>query len=282
MLRLATDTLFVLLAALVAACLFYVVGSYLLAFACRPRPPRLLRAALVELATTMVVLPFWPLWWILGTSYRAVETGEGGEARRPVVLLHGFAMNQTQWLWMGHRLQRRGIGPLYGMTYFSPQTVERSARHLSRFVDRLLRREQATQVDIVAHSLGGLVARYYVERLGGAPHVRRVLTIGSPHHGTELARFGALFPSARAHHPSSSFLQELGSIRAQRPQAAYTSIWSRSDAIIVPPESSAIAPAGEDCVFDDLGHLSLILSPRVIDVVAARLRTPLSADKGQG
>jgi hypothetical protein len=60
-------------------------------------------------------------------------------------------------------------------------------------------------------------------------------------------------------------------MRDTRPRVSYTSIWSRADAIIVPPESSAISPAGEDCVFDDLGHLTLVVSPRVIDVVAARL-----------
>ena len=52
----------------------------------------------------------------------------------------------------------------------------------------------------------------------------------------------------------------------------YTSIWSRADAIIEPPESASIAPAGEDRVFDDLGHLSLLLSSRVIDTVAERLK----------
>jgi len=48
-------------------------------------------------------------------------------------------------------------------------------------------------------------------------------------------------------------------------------VWSRADAIIEPPESSSIAPVGEDRIFDDLGHLSLLLSPRVLDCVADRL-----------
>jgi hypothetical protein len=50
-----------------------------------------------------------------------------------------------------------------------------------------------------------------------------------------------------------------------------TSIWSRADCIIEPPESASIEPAGADVVFDDLGHLSLLMSPRVLDIVAERL-----------
>jgi triacylglycerol esterase/lipase EstA (alpha/beta hydrolase family) len=254
----------------------YVLISYLLAFA-RPsaRPPgRLFRAMAVELLTTLVVLPMWPLFLLLGASYELYPTtapSARGALKRPVVLLHGLAMNRTQWMWMGRSLARRGIGPSYGMTYFSLQSVSRSARHLDRFVARLLRREGAAQVDIVAHSLGGLVARYYVERLGGAPHVGRIITIASPHHGTALGRLLAIVPSARETLRDSRLLGDLGPLTTGAAGVRYTSIWSRADAIIVPPESSSIAPAGDDQVYEDLGHLSLIFSPRVVDVVAARL-----------
>jgi triacylglycerol esterase/lipase EstA (alpha/beta hydrolase family) len=271
----------------VAGSTFYVVTSYLLAFArpAGPRPARLLRAIAVELVTTLALLPWWPLFLVLGATYEAILEGEAagreGEAaregtarsreRHPVILLHGFAMNRTQWLWMGRRLARLGRGPLHGLTYFSLQSVARSACHLQRFVEQVRTRERAARVDIVAHSLGGVVARYYVERLGGAAHVRSVITIGSPHHGTTLGRLAPLVPSARETGPGSRFLDDLGPMRAASASVRYTSIWSRADAIIVPPDSASIAPAGEDLVYDDLGHLSLILSPRVVDAVAARL-----------
>jgi triacylglycerol esterase/lipase EstA (alpha/beta hydrolase family) len=264
-----------------------VVASYAFAFGplrfvlAQPRsvrsgpPPRLWRAAAVELLTTLFVMPLWPLWSVLGATYEALESGHPSEesaARRPVILLHGFAMNQTQWWWMGRRLARRGAGPLYGMTYFSLQSVARSARHLRRFIERVRHKEHGARVDIVAHSLGGVVARYYIERLGGESAVERVITIGSPHHGSATGRLAPLIPAARDTDGASALLTELGPMRETRPRVSYTSIWSRADAIIVPPESSAIAPAGEDCVFDDLGHLTLVVSPRVIDVVADHLR----------
>lgn len=257
---------------LVAACTFYVSASYLHAFWHR-RPPNvhLFRAAAVELAASLLLLAFWPLWILVGASYQAKEEGEG-EAhgrRHPVVLLHGFAMNRTNWVWLGSRLARRGIGPLYGTTYFSPQSICASALHLQRFVERVRRRENAERVDIVAHSLGGLVARYYIEKLGGAEHVGRLVTIGSPHGGTRIGRLGFLIPSAKESLADSAFYRDLGPVKAG---VAYTSVWSRADAIIEPPESASIAPAGHDCVFDDLGHLSLLMSPRVLDAVAGRLK----------
>jgi pimeloyl-ACP methyl ester carboxylesterase len=249
------------LAVLLAACVFYIVVSYTHAFWHRrlTTPARnLARAAFVEFGACLLLLPFWPLWLLVGASYEATYQGEGSARgkRHPVVLLHGFAMNRTNWIFLGRRLAKRGIGPLYGTSYFSPQSVRRSAEQLQRFVERVRAREKCERVDIVAHSLGGVVARYYIERLGGDAHVGRLVTIGSPHNGTVIARLGALFPSARETLSNSSF----------------TSVWSRADAIIEPPESSSIAPVGEDRVFDDLGHLSLLLSPRVVDAVAERLK----------
>ena len=260
---------------LVAGCVVYVVLSYLHAFWHRRLTvpaARLVRAALVELGACLLLLPFWPFWWIVGASYQAAEEGEG-EARgrrHPVILLHGFAMNRTNWVWLGRRLAQRGIGPLYGTTYFSPQSVRRSAEHLARFIERVRARESAERVDIVAHSLGGVVARYYIDCLGGGANVGRVVTIGSPHAGTKTAQFGLFIPSAVETCAASPFFAELGPPRA-RDGIEYTSVWSRADAIIEPPESSSIAPAGRDCVFDDLGHLSLLVSPRVLDAVADRL-----------
>jgi triacylglycerol lipase len=261
---------------LLAACVFYVVTSYTHAFWHRRLTTpvgNLVRAAFVELGACLLLLPFWPLWLLVGASYGAVVEGErpaGADGRRPVVLLHGFAMNRTNWIWLGRRLARRGIGPLYGTSYFSPQSVRRSAEQLARFIERVVAKQGAERVDIVAHSLGGVVARYYIERLGGAKRVRRVVTIGSPHNGTVIARLGVLFPSARETIAGSSFYSDLGPLVA-REGIAFTSVWSRADAIIEPPESSSIAPVGEDRVFENLGHLSLLLSPRVLDTVAERL-----------
>ena len=263
------------MAILFAGCVFYVITSYTHAFYHRHAQASLaslIRAAFVELGACMLLLPFWPLWFLVGASYEATHEGEGTAegSRHPVIQLHGFAMNRTNWIWLGRRLAKRGIGPLYGTSYFSPQPVRKSAEQLARFIEHVCAREQAERVDIVAHSLGGVVARYYIERLDGARRIGRLVTIGSPHNGTRVARLGSFMPSARESIANSSFYTELGPLAA-RDGIAYTSVWSRADAIIEPPESSSIAPVGEDRIFEDLGHLSLLLSPRVLDCVAYSL-----------
>jgi triacylglycerol lipase len=256
-----------LVAVVTLGCVGYVAGTYVLAFAGRPRPPGLLRVALVELGAVLVLVTLWPLWWLLGASYQAVEQGEG-KKRNPVILLHGFAMNRSQWLWLGRHLINRGVGNLYGTSYFSPQSVKASALHLKEFVAHVLARENAEQVDIVAHSLGGVVARYYLEQMGGAENVARLITLGSPHRGTRLGHLGlSLIPAAREILAESELLAGLKPIDAVR----YTSIWSRTDAVVVPADSSSVAPNGTDCVFEDLGHLSMLLSTRVADRIVEHL-----------
>lgn len=259
---------------LVIACVVFTVVTYAIAFATSPRAwgRDLLRAMIVEIGAALAVVPLWPLWLVLGGAYQAVEEGEGTARgkRNPVILLHGFAMNRTQWLWMARGLRKRGHGPMYGMNYFSLTRVDRAARRLQRFVEQVKAREGELAVDIVAHSMGGLVARYYLERLDGAKHVERLITIGTPHRGTRLGWLGWALPAARDLLGSSALLTDLGPVR---PGAKYTSIWSRADAVIQPPESSSIAPAGTDEIFTDLGHLTLTLSPRVVEIIDARLRS---------
>jgi len=267
----------VLLGLSLAGSLLFVSVTYMHAFWHRHAAvplPDLIIAAGRELLALAFLLPLWPLWLIVGASYQARHEGEhhpGDAGRNPVILLHGFAMNRTNWVWLGRRLAKRGIGPLYGTSYFSPQPVRKSAEKLARFVEEVRARERAERVDIVAHSLGGVVSRYYIERLGGDKTIGRLVTIGSPHAGTRIGSFGAFIPSAIETRRASAFYQELGPLRPHE-CVSYTSVWSLADAIIEPPESSSIAPLGEDRVFDDIGHLSLLLSPRVLDCVAERLR----------
>lgn len=256
-----------ILALFVLSCLGYVVVSYSIVLAQRGRKVPVtatLRAAFFELLTTWGLLPFWPLFMLLGRSW---ESG-ASPGRRPIVLLHGFALTQTSWLVLGRRLASRGLGPVYGMTYFSLQSVSTSAEHLRSFVEQVVARTGAERVDIVAHSMGGVVARYYAERLGGAARLGRLITIGSPHRGTHMGRY-ALVTGARDLAVGSGLLDELVPPSTGGP---YLSIWSRSDSIIIPQDSSSIPPPHDNRVFDDLGHLSLLASRRVVDIVVDHLR----------
>src|SRR5512147_3083328 len=93
-----------LLALFPLGCLTYVVVTYSAILARRPRSPSLAaiaRAAVTELFVTLTLMPFWPLWMLLGAAYERDEEDAGDAAptaRRPIVLLHGFGLTQTSWL----------------------------------------------------------------------------------------------------------------------------------------------------------------------------------------
>ncbi len=267
LLGLAVGLSFIAYIALAAsAALLFVILSYALAFGGRvARPPRLMRAMLVELAATFVLLVQAPSFLFLGGRYRGV-----GRGKRPVLLLHGFVMTRAQWLWLGRRLARRGLGPVYGMTYFSLLSVDKSASHLARTIERICAREKVEEVDLVAHSLGGIVARFYADHCSNK-RIARLTTLGSPHRGTKHARLGfGILSATRSLEPTSPYLHAAFAEGATL-HFPITSIWSRADAIVVPPESASLGGLGRDVVFDDLGHLGMLLSPRVVDAVVESL-----------
>lgn len=186
---------------------------------------------------------------------------------RPVILLHGYAQNRVNFLVLAERLRRAGIGPLVGFEYWTLGSVEKAASRLARFVDEL----GAPAVDLVGHSMGGVVARAYVTLGGGAARVRHLITIGSPHNGTELARFGIGTPTTELA-ASSDFLRRLADAPAP-PSVRTTCIWSRADGL-VPTSRAARIPGADEVVYDDLGHLALLCSRRVSREVAVRLKMP--------
>ncbi|MFB6226711.1 MAG: hypothetical protein ABEH89_00100 [bacterium] len=92
--------------------------------------------------------------------------------------------------------------------------------------------EHGKKVDIIAHSLGGLTARWYVEQTDGAQYVDDLITLAAPNQGG-LVFYGLyMFPAGRAMVPSSSFLQTLngGSLA---PDVEYTAVWSNIDEVFL-------------------------------------------------
>lgn len=116
--------------------------------------------------------------------------------------------------------------------------------------------------------MGGLVGRYFVTILGGAPWVRNLITIGAPHGGAPLSPFALGF-LAKELEENSKTMQLL----AQAPAPAgvdVTTIWSRSDGLVSAGRFARMAGA-EEVVYDDLGHLTMLASPRVAKEIARRL-----------
>jgi pimeloyl-ACP methyl ester carboxylesterase len=187
---------------------------------------------------------------------------------RPVVLVHGYAMSRAYFLLLISRLGRAGLGPFYGFEYWTLGKVASAARRLGEFVEELCRFHGVDSVDLVGHSMGGVVARYYVALGGGASRVRHLVTLGSPHSGTAVSYFGVGRPVHELL-PGSALIARLDAAGLPKSVRALA-IWSRSDAMVW-SEAQARLPGARMVSFDDLGHLGLLASRRVAREVAAFL-----------
>ncbi len=195
--------------------------------------------------------------------------GSATKGPRPVILLHGYAMNRANFLPLAYRLRRAGLGPIFGFEYWTLGRTAAAARQLGWFVDQVREATGATEVDLIGHSMGGVVARYYLALAGGDRYVKNLITLGSPHAGTDVSAIGV-------GHPARELL--LGSKLLARVSAApplqharMTLIWSRADAL-VPGARQLALPNAEVIMFDDLGHVALLGSRRVANEIIKRLR----------
>ena len=113
--------------------------------------------------------------------------------------------------------------------------------------------------------LGAYLRRY------GAEGVAKLVTLGSPHHGTEMARFG-FGRNAQEMQPDSDWIRQLS--KTEPPPVPTTSVWSARDNLVVPQDSSRLAGANE-IVLPALGHLSMAFSPKILAILLRELPDPL-------
>jgi triacylglycerol esterase/lipase EstA (alpha/beta hydrolase family) len=186
----------------------------------------------------------------------------------PVLLLHGYGCNSGYWAHLAPLLDAAGMShasvdlePVAGDIDGYVATVERA-------VDALCAASGQRQVAIVAHSMGGLVARAWL-RGHGAGRAARVITLGTPHHGTALARFG-LGHNAFQMRPGSAWLCALAASEDAATRARITSIYTHHDNIVSPRESSRLAGA-RNLEFGGVGHVALGSDARVLAAVMREL-----------
>lgn len=107
-----------------------------------------------------------------------------------------------------------------------------NAYELDAFIDNVLSQTGKDQVDIVAHSMGGLSSRYYIKNLGGHEKVGSLITLGTPHYGTPLAYLVSWTAGGSEMIPGSTFLQELNSGDLTPGSVQYTSIYTYPDEMV--------------------------------------------------
>ncbi|MCB5165873.1 alpha/beta fold hydrolase [Streptomyces bambusae] len=221
-----------------------------------------LRAGVLELVILAAHLLVYPV----GIRPERPAPGPDTAPRPPVLLLHGFTDNRSVFLLLRPLLAAHGQRRVEAVNY-SPLTTDlrTAAAALAQRVEDVCARTGQDRVDLVGHSLGGLVARYYVQRMGGDTRVRTLVCLGTPHGGTRVAPLMDAHPLVRQMRPDSDVIRELR-LPAPGCRTRFVSFWSDLDQLMVPAETARLDHpdlATENVQVTGIGHLALPVHPAV-------------------
>jgi pimeloyl-ACP methyl ester carboxylesterase len=257
----------------------YVLGSFLLMgrHVGARQPGASLRALVRELWIAFWTQPALPLFYLFGHRMDSlfVERGEQGLAKErvPIVFVHGYMQNRVGFVGLARSLARRGLGPLYGFNYPWFTSIASNAKRLDRFVARVCKESGSPAVDLVCHSMGGLVAMEMMrdEARRAKLAVRRCVTIATPHAGV-MWQGPLLGIGATSLRRGSKLLEAQAGTKLAVP---CLSIYSSHDNVVHPKQSSSLAiRGGRDVEVANHAHLAILFAPEVADHVAAFLAEP--------
>ena len=194
----------------------------------------------------------------------------------PVLIIHGFLGTRGSMYMLERRLVEDGfVCVSFNLGTLNVRDIRRSAFLIHRKIERILAQTPSQKIDILGHSMGGLIGLYYVKKLGGHARVRKLIMMGTPVRGTwaalaGVATLGLWSTSSWQLLPRSRFLDEL----AQGPIPPGVEVHTIAAARdwVVPLSTTRIAGATATTV--PLGHSSLVVSEEVYRRVVHTLRPP--------
>jgi triacylglycerol lipase len=191
----------------------------------------------------------------------------------PVLLVHGYVCNRGIWLTMRELLEKRIDNPVFTVNLEPPLArIDEYVEQLASRVEEICAGTHHDRVVLVCHSMGGLVARHWMARKGGADFVKKIITLGSPHHGTQLARFG-IGHNVKQMRYGNEWLATLAEAEmAATNGAPVVSIGTENDNLVYPPESADL-PGAKNVRLKGVGHVSLQFSVEAADLIAAEIKS---------
>jgi hypothetical protein len=213
---------------------------------------------------------------VLGARRPVLEAVAGPEPRpevtvtTPVLLIHGYLGTTESWAPLVRALHGAGYANVFTFRYNSLAAgIPELATGLVDAATVAMEVSGRRSVHLVGHSLGGLVARYAVQRLGLAASARSVATIATPHQGTLCAAVapGRAAAQMRPGHPMIAGLPALG----DGDGVSWVVIYSDADRV-VPPACARSGHPGSDVLLPGHGHLGILRSPRVRHAIVRHLR----------
>lgn len=213
------------------------------------------------LLTFVLVIPFERLWMPADRLPRG--------AGQPILLVHGYGCSRGAWWLLRRRLERAGH-VVATVSLFPPYTsMGKLVPQLAARIEAVCTATGSPSVVLVAHSMGGLICRSYLARHGGE-RVSRLLTLATPHQGTELARIG-IGRNAREMTPGSLWLTDMA---AEKLPVPAVSLRNAYDNYCMPQDNQRL-PGMRDVELPPSGHLALLYSAPVADLLTEWLTKDL-------
>ncbi len=189
-------------------------------------------------------------------------------AARPVILVHGIYSSSGDMTRLARHLEREGrevfaldLTPADGQC-----ALDELAGQLDAFIGAKVPRGK---FDLVGFSMGGLVSRYYMQRLGGVERVDHFVTLAAPHQGTVMASLGQK-TGIRQMQRRSPFLRDLERDQDRLKQVKFTSFYTPLDLVVVPAESAEL-PQARNVRIWSFWHPGLILEKRSLRAISLAL-----------
>ncbi|MCB1148561.1 MAG: alpha/beta fold hydrolase [Chlamydiia bacterium] len=190
------------------------------------------------------------------------------------VFVHGYLHDKSGWADFERRFEREKLGSILSISLSnSTGDIRKSAEEVNRLVQHILDSGEATEVNFIGHSMGGIVASYLNENIEHGYRVRKVVTLGSPLAGTKTAVVG-ISEAARQMQQNSAFLKELREKMKANTSTEYYCVAARRDQVVKPYKSCLLFDdSTRQYVAKDLGHLGLLFNSAVQDWVVRMIRS---------
>ena len=190
-------------------------------------------------------------------------------ARRVIVFVHGYGGSRGNFIPMQSYFRLRGYSNTISIGFHDTSRIESMADELRSTLRSLILINQIKPgaIDIIAHSLGGIITRVMLEDRDLRPYIGNLVTLATPHSGSALARYLDT-PICRGLLPGSDLLKTLKKQKGWGTQTMprLTSFWTPKDCILIPAESARLEGATNICA-EDCTHVSFLLKPRAWDQI---------------
>lgn len=195
-----------------------------------------------------------------GRRRRETVSESGRNSARVVVCVHGYLAAGSVFDPLRDRIETElGIRTL-DFEYSFRDDFEKVALDFAHFINENTR--VGTEIDIVAHSLGGIVARWWLQELGGAASTRSLITLATPHAGTQAARL-AFDSMTGALAPDGHVIKRLRQTRVRAAEVRHVALVAGGDSIVTPPASAARVADAQVIWFENMGHNAMLFDESV-------------------